>query len=238
MKERVQHMQQLNVQASKFARHRSFHWCRRPNGFSDLPVWRTVAKKLGMPAYQVQAFGNRLEELANAAANFGEIRGSVARFNAEEFGTSLDMAADEAALIFVTLEEVGWIAFDHISDFYARNPDKEDETAGERMKRKRTRDRIRRHLAKLALQGRLEEAHRRTIEASLMGISDNELVDLEAKLLRYEATLNVAALDLQAFEKKMSTAEAVTRNSRALRRNDVTVTTEHSTGLTDRKSVV
>ena len=61
---------------------RQWHWCRRGNGFSDMPVWRLVARNCNLPLVTVLAFVNRLEELANNAGNFGRERGSVETFDA------------------------------------------------------------------------------------------------------------------------------------------------------------
>lgn len=181
-------MKQIGEAAAKAARHRKFHWCRRPNGFSDLPIWRVVAAECSMPVYQIVAFVNRLEELANSAANFGQVRGSVERFRPAEFGAALGMTADEAARIFAALEDpaVGWLSFDHVADFYDRNPDREDDTVAERKRRQRSRDTVRRTLARLASLGKVDEVERRSIEAMLKGISDADLFNLQNRLARAE----------------------------------------------------
>src|SRR5947209_14620217 len=82
MKDGDGHFRQLGEAAQKAARHRRFHWSRRDGGFSDKPLWRVVAAELNIPLVEVLAFVNRLEEFANAA----DERGSVAEFNAAEFG--------------------------------------------------------------------------------------------------------------------------------------------------------
>src|SRR4051812_45763543 len=107
-------MKQLGEAAAKALKHRKYHWCRRQNGFSDMPIWRVVAMKCGMPLYQVLAFVNRLEELGNEAANAGLQRGSLEHFSADEFAVALGMTAEEAALLYAALEDsgVGWISFD------------------------------------------------------------------------------------------------------------------------------
>lgn len=181
-------MKPLGEAVAKAARHRKFHWCRRPNGFSDLPIWRVVSAQCNLPLYQVVAFANRLEELANASANFGDVRGSLERFKPAEFGAALGMSADEAARIYAALEDpaIGWISFDHIADFYDRNPDREEDNAAERKRRQRSRDKVRKLLAKLAAQGKVDEVERRSIEIMLKGISDTDLMNLSAKLARAE----------------------------------------------------
>jgi len=213
-------MKPIGDAATKAARHRKFHWCRRPNGFSDLPIWGVVADKLDLPLHQVVAFVNRLEELGNAAANFGEIRGNLARFKPEEFAKALGMSADDAARIYAALEhpDIGWIAYDHVADFYDRNPDREDEGAAERKRRQRLRDAIRRQLANLSRLGRIEERERRAIE-EVLGGTEAELRNLQAKLSAAE------------LEKNLSTTGDVTRDGRMSQRDIVTVTPEQITEL-------
>jgi hypothetical protein len=199
-------MKQIGEAATKAARHRKFHWCRRPNGFSDMPMWGVVADKLGLPLYQVLAFANRLEELGNAAANFGEIRGNLSRFSSIEFAKALGMSAEDVARIYAALEhpDIGWIAYDHIADFYDRNPDKEDEGAAERKRRQRLRESIRRQLAKLSMLGKIDESERRAIEEALGG-AEAELRNLQAKLSQAE------------LRDELSTAGHVTRDGRDTR---------------------
>lgn len=208
-------LKQIGAAVALAARHRKFHWCRRPNGFCDLPIWGVVADKLGMPLHQVVAFVSRLEELGNAAANYGEIRGNLARFKPEEFAKALGMTGEDSARIYAALEDpaVGWIAYEHIADFYDRNPDREDEGAAERKRRQRLRDAIRRQLAKLAFHGKIEERERLAIEEVLNG-TEAELRNLQAKLAQAE------------FQKKLSTPEDVTRDGRMSQRDIVTVTPE------------
>ncbi len=235
-------MKALGEATSRAARHRRFHWCRRPNGFSDMPIWRVVAGNLGLPLYQVLAFANRLEELGNAAANFGETRGAVARFSAEEFATALGMTADDALRIFTELErpEIGWVAYSHIADFYDRNPDREDEGAAERKRRQRLRDTIRRQLASLARKGSIGERERIGME-ELLGGSEGELRHLQIRLARVEleADANVTGVtrdmsrgvtrDIETPYFSMPENEQhVTRDGRMSQRDIVTVTPEQS----------
>ena len=231
--------------AEKAARHRKFHWCRRPNGFSDMPIWRVVSQTLDMPLHQVLAFANRLEELGNAAANYGDVRGSLARFSAEEFAMALGMSAGDAARLYAELErpEIGWIAFDHVADFYDRNPDREDESAAERQRRKRLRDAIQKQLARLSRLGKIDERQRRAIE-EVLGGTEVELRNLQAKLSAAElstatpelstgphVTRDSRDMDNPDFSRpqKLST---VTRDSRMSQRDIVTVTPEQSRVVT------
>lgn len=228
-------MKAIGEAAAKAARHRKFHWCRRPNGFCDMPIWGVVADKTGLPLYQVVAFVNRLEELGNSAANFGEIRGHVARFSATEFGRALGMSAEDAGRIYAALEhpEVGWIAYDHVADFYDRNPDREDEGAAERKRRQRLRDAIRRQLANLGRAGKIEERQRRAIE-EVLGGTETELRNLQAKLSQLElSTREDVTRDgrdgLGVVDNRLSTTGSVTRDGRMSQRDIVTVTPEQIT---------
>jgi len=152
--------------AARAARHRKFSWCRRHNGFSDLPLWRVVAAKLEVPLSQVQAFVNRLEEYANAA----DPRGYVGDFSAAEFGAALGISTAEAERIFGALEdrEIGWIDQDHVATFWPRNPDKEDDTVNERKRRQRARDKGMKELARRARRGEITEAQRQVLERELL----------------------------------------------------------------------
>jgi hypothetical protein len=194
---------------------RSWSWCRRPNGFSDLPKWRVLAKRLQMPLTQVVAFVNRLEELANDAGNKGLARGEVTHFSAAEFAIALDITEREAKEIFDGLGESGidWVVDGHIADFYDRNRDKEDDTAAVRQQRRRVRTAIMGMLAQLARADQIEPPARLDIEIRLRLMDDDAL----AKLRRAVATA-------------LATGHKVTRDvTEASRRDVVTVTPEKST---------
>lgn len=170
------------------ARHAQWHWCRRPNGFCDRPLWRLIAGELGMPPYQVIAFVNRLEEFGNDAGNRGYTRGEITHFNPAEFGLALGMPEEDAARIFAQLERSGWIAYDHIADFYDRNKDREDAGAALRQRRKYARDKARKMLAKLDAQGKLAIGQRTALERSLDDIDDAALFTMVADLQRWLST--------------------------------------------------
>jgi hypothetical protein len=128
----------------------------------------------------VLAFVNRLEELGNDAANRGDIRGSVAGFNTEDFAAALDITAEDANKLFAALEhpDIGWIADGMIADFNDRNPDVEDPTSGERKRRERTRTKIMRKLGELARLGQISSGERVEIEGSLRGLDHKQLIEL------------------------------------------------------------
>jgi hypothetical protein len=171
-------MKQLGEAAQTALRHRQWHWCRRLNGFSDRAMWRLVAARLAMKPYQVIAFVNRLEEFANAA----DQRGQVDHFNAAEFGEALGMPEEEAARIFAALEDIGWIVFDHVTDFTKRNPDVPDNTTAERQRRYKARQRVLKLTAALSRTGRMTPVRRNEIEVRLKNLDDDELVTLQAQL--------------------------------------------------------
>lgn len=156
------------------ARHREFRWCRRQNGFCDKPLWRLVAETLSLPVYQVVAFVNRLEELANGS----DPRGYVGDFSASEFAAALGMDTDDAARIFAVLElpEIGWLDQEHVVNFYQRNPDKEDLNAAERKRASRARKKAMVRLAEMARRGLISKHERDEREMMVLGArSETEL---------------------------------------------------------------
>lgn len=177
-------------QAERARRYRQYHWCRRPNGFSDMPMWRVVAQYAQVPLYQVLALVNRLEELANNAANFGEERGSVATFDPDEFGAALGMPTDDAVRIFAALEheKVRWVEERTVRTFHDRNPDREEdlEDVRNRKRRSRSRQRVRESLARLSRTAKISDKERLAIEVSLKGLPDGDLVDLQVRLAKME----------------------------------------------------
>ena len=187
---------------------REWHWCRRHNGFSDMPIWKLVARRSGTSLVAVLAFVNRLEELANGAGNIeGRERGSVETFDADEFALALDIATDEAARIFAALEDerVNWIAFDHLVTFYDRNKDREEdaESVRDRKRRSRTYKRIREQLGRLVRLGKATADQCLAVEVTLKGISDAELVSLQNELARAE-------LSTDGFRSQRSQSDSVT----------------------------
>jgi hypothetical protein len=180
----------LSEAAKKVMRHRQYFWCRHWNGFCDVPKWRLIADRLDMPIYQVVAFVCRLDELANAA----DQRGSVAAFNAAEFGAALGMPEEDAARIFASLEapDVGWIAYEHVTTFYERNRDTDDDRDADRDRKRRSRARTSalKILQRLASLGRVAPAQRVAIEVKLALppriFPDAELFDLVARVRQAE----------------------------------------------------
>jgi hypothetical protein len=159
---------------------RTWTWCRLKNEFFDDPLWRVVAEATGLPLFQVQAFVGRLESLANKSTP----RGFVGEFRPAEFGAATGMSAEHAARIFAALEhpDVAWLDQDHVASFYARNPDKEDETAAERDRRRKARKWIRRELERRAQSGAIDAEQHEGVEAMLTLLADEELFALKKKL--------------------------------------------------------
>jgi len=195
-------MKKLGEAAEKAARHKAWHWCRHWNGFSDMPLWRVVAEALGMPLYQVQAFVHRLDSFANSAEQRGEQRGSAEGFDPAEFGAALGMPADDAARIFSSLQERGWVAFGHVMTFAERNKDTVDEGAAERMRRMRRRRSAMKIIAAMADRGEITADIRLQLEIEVQ--NDVPLAEALKRYDRYGVTP----------------------------RNTVTVTAEKSTGVT------
>lgn len=148
------------------AKHRSFPWCRRHDGFCDKVIWRRVAGVVKLPLYQVVAVANRLEELANRARP----RGYVGDFDAVDFAIALGMPEEDAARIFAALEEpaIGWVEQGYVQTFYERNPDHEDSTQAERKRRERARRKGMKELAQAFALGRISAEERRLLEAELL----------------------------------------------------------------------
>jgi hypothetical protein len=244
----VKQIGQTYDKAAQAKRHRKYTWSRRDNGFSDMPLWRLVAQRCNLPLYQVLAFVNRLEEIANNAANHGLQRGSVEQFDADEFGLALGMASDEAARIFAALEDekIGWISDRHISSFWDRNPDREEdaEDVRTRKRRSRTRKAIRELLVRLARQGKVTTEERLSIEVTLKGISDAELASLQDRLARAELSTARGDLSTTPPTSRMSQRDRIgaaapmlgSERSQSDRCDIVTVTPEKRTVLEESKS--
>lgn len=198
--------------------HRKFHWCRRENGFSDMPVWRVVAARTALPLVAVLAFVNRLEEFANAAIERGGQRGSVADFSAAEFGAALDMAPEDAARIFAALADpaIGWVAFEHITNFHPRNPDKEDNRAADRVRRMRARKKAMEFIAGMAARGQIAGEQRPLLESQVL--NDVPLEEAIHRLRCYDVTLRNSVTVTP--EQSISSHVAAVDNNIALARGE------------------
>jgi hypothetical protein len=163
-----------------------WYWCRRDNDFSAKAKWRVIATRLGMPAFQIIALVNRLDEIANAAEQRGQQRGTVADYPFEELAIELGMPAQQAMQIFTALAEGDspWIVAGRIAGFIERNTRKEDRTAALRDRRRNTREAVRKDLVRLVEHGLISPVRRAEIEATLTALPDEELFELPAQLGR------------------------------------------------------
>jgi hypothetical protein len=209
---------------AKAERHRKWFWCRSWNGFADLPAWRLVATRLGLPVHQVVALVYRLDSLANAA----EPRGYVGEFSPAEFGAALDMPASDAARIFEALshDDVRWIDGEHLATFHKRNPDREDLDAASRQRRSRARKEIKGRLEKLHRMGMIAEATRWQLVGTLDDLPDDALTQLLHRLRRGQLSglkLSTEGLSHVTPAAELSTAD-MSRMSHVTRCDIVTVT--------------
>lgn len=152
------------------------------------------------------AFVNRLEEIGNDAANRGDLRGSIAEFDAETFAAALDVPVEQVKAVYASLQHAGWIADGVIADFQDRNPDQEDPTSAERQRKKRSRTTIQTRLDELTMNGRLSRERRIEFQARMQGLDHEGLIRLQ--------------VDLE------EAAKPVTRDSRSSQRDIVTITPE------------
>lgn len=199
-------------------RKRVWHWCRRGNGFSDMPKWRVVAERVGLPVYQVVAFVGRLEEFANEAGNRGLMRGEVTHFDAAEFAFALGMTIGDSEKIFAGLIECRWVVDGLVADFWDRNKDEEDPTAAARQRRRRARDHVLEQLAKLARQGLVDPETRNDLERRLPSLATMP----DAELFRIDGDLQLCLSTGRAYDRESR------RDSRLSQRDSVTVTVEKS----------
>ena len=142
-----------------------YSWSRFHSDLLDDVRWSLVAKRAQAPLPVVEALILRIEVHANRS----QPRGYVGDFNAEAMAARWGVEADIVLRILDELErsDIGWIDQDQVVSFWARNPDKVDETAAERMQRMRDRKKGMKQLATLARQGLITEAERADREAAL-----------------------------------------------------------------------
>lgn len=144
---------------------RRYSWSRLHTDLLDDMRWPLVAKRANAPLPLVEAVLIRLENHANR----DDPRGHVGDFSPEGLAARWNVDADMIARIFAELErsDIGWIDQDQIVTFWARNPDKPDETAAIRQQRTRDRKKGMKQLAKMAAQGFITEQQRLEREVAL-----------------------------------------------------------------------
>lgn len=178
--------------AAKKLKMRRFTWCRIEHVMLDDVRWRLVARMSGAPQHMIEAFVVRLDIFASA----NKPRGSLDGFNLAALAAHWNLASgDQLARIYAALEhpDVGWIDQEYVVTFWDRNPDTEDEGAALRQRRSRIRRRIPAKLAKLARVGRIDQARRNEIEATLGDLEDDDLFALESDLKRELGSMRAAA---------------------------------------------
>lgn len=151
-----------------------YAWSRLHTDLLDDNRWALVAHRAQAPLPVVEALITRLEIEANKT----QPRGFIGDFSAE--GMAVRWGVDETIVLRIMDElerpDIGWIQQDTIASFWARNPDKIDETNAERQRRFRARKRGMKQLAALAREGRISEALRRERELALKDNPDPEAI--------------------------------------------------------------
>jgi hypothetical protein len=121
-------------------------WCRYHQGISRDPKWRAVARRVGARPADVFAVWGWLMDDANQQE--GDARGSVGRFNADEFAAFYDVEEDLVLAIVAEFGRRGMIAGDRLAAWERRNPQREDPGSTERSRSYRDRQRAAAPLAK------------------------------------------------------------------------------------------
>jgi hypothetical protein len=136
----AQRLGEIMAAAEKKRKMRRFTWYRDHAAVVDDARWSLVARMTGAPLPIVEAFQRRLDLFANSNTPRGSLEGFSVSALSARWGLSDD---DLLARIYAAMEtpEVGWIDQDHLVTFWDRNPDVEDTTAAERMRRMRARRR-------------------------------------------------------------------------------------------------
>jgi len=116
---------------------RRFSWSRLHADVLSSDLWGLVAETAKTSRDRVEAFVARLDVYASG----NQPRGSVEGFPLRALAVTWRCDAEELARIYAALEdpEIGWLDQDHVVTFWERNPDQEDPTAAERMRRHRAR---------------------------------------------------------------------------------------------------
>jgi hypothetical protein len=136
----AQRLGEILAATEKKKRMRRFTWCRDHAAVADDLRWKLVARMAGAPLHLVEAFQRRLDLFGNA----NNPRGSLEGFSIPALAAHWALPGDEVlGRIYAAMEDpqVGWIDQEHLVTFFERNPDVEDPTAAERMRRMRERRR-------------------------------------------------------------------------------------------------
>jgi hypothetical protein len=149
---------------------RRYTWGRFHSDLLDDNRWPLVARRANAPLPIVEALIMRLEAHANKSIP----RGHVGDFSPEGMAARWNVDADMITRIYAELErpDIGWIDQEQVVTFWARNPDKIDDTAADRQQRVRDRKKGMRELAVLAGQGMITQDQRLIRELALKDSKD------------------------------------------------------------------
>lgn len=111
-------------------------WFRWYHGCVSDPKLGVVARKCKKPKYLVIAVWAALLEMASQASD----RGDVSGFEADDFGEAIGADTEAVQAVFDALREKGLVDVDRVAAWAKRQFEGADNTAAERQKRKRQRD--------------------------------------------------------------------------------------------------
>jgi hypothetical protein len=120
-----------------------YGWYRTYEDFIAHPKWRLVAAKADVPLTQVHSMAQALFSCASKNRK----NGWIGNFDPFECAVTLDISPDAVARVYLTFEQIDWVADGYIVDWADRNPDQEDPTAAERQRNARARKIARRKFA-------------------------------------------------------------------------------------------
>jgi hypothetical protein len=118
-----------------------FGWYRVYEDFCGHPKWIMVAARSGVQIAYVEAIVQRMFQAASKARADGHIGG----FDVEVCAAGAGIPAEQVAVVFRVLNEVGFLQHSTIVDWADRNP--RDKTSTDRQRNKRAKDDARRAFA-------------------------------------------------------------------------------------------
>jgi hypothetical protein len=128
---------------------RRYGWLRLYSDFPTHPKWRAIALQAAVPVAEVVAIATMML----CKANIGRPRGSLADFSVFECAAALDIEPERVARAYAALEDRGWIDQEYLATWDERQPDREDPTVAERVRRHRRKKKV-----KMEAERRIEEA--------------------------------------------------------------------------------
>lgn len=160
-----------------------YTWSRLHTDLLDDNRWPLIAHRAQAPLAMVEALVVRLEIHANKS----QPRGFVGDFNAEGMAVRWGVEIETVLRVVDELErpDIGWIDQDHLLTFWSRNPDKADETATERKRRQRARQKAAKLLAGWVRQGIISEPERAERELAIR----EDRCDVDALVATWRASV-------------------------------------------------